>query len=85
MKLYTVTIGGIDHLVQLSDEDAKAQGLGATGETVEVEAADLRAPSAKGETVDEHGRPLVESAEAENEARKARKAVANKARSAETE
>lgn len=27
MKEYTVTIGGLEHTVQLSDEDAERQGL----------------------------------------------------------
>ena len=85
MKLYKVEIAGLEHVVQLTEEDAQAQGLKPLGE-VEDLSVDLRAPSAKGETEDEFGRPLVESAKAENEARLARKAAAasgNKAKTAE--
>lgn len=85
MKLYKVEIAGLEHVVQLTEEDAKAQGLTAVGD-VEDLSVDLRAPSAKGQTEDDFGRPLVESAQAENEARLARKAAAasaNKAKTAE--
>lgn len=48
MKLYTVTIGGVEHTVQLSDEDAKRYGDAATPvSTKEAEAPKNKARSAK--------------------------------------
>lgn len=85
MKLYEVEIGGVTHLVQLSEEEAalraEVDAEKAAGE-VAHELADNRAPSAKGETEDEMGRPLVESAAAENAERLERKKRALAARKA---
>ncbi len=38
MKEYTVTISGIEHTVQLSEEDAKAQGLEKSSKAVDDKA-----------------------------------------------
>lgn len=47
MKEYTINIGGLEHTVQLSDEDAKARGLTGGAKTSTAEPIDE--PSAPAE------------------------------------
>lgn len=48
MKEYTVTIGGIDHTVQLSDEDAKRYGDAAKVKQADKPANKARSAQGKG-------------------------------------
>lgn len=54
MQEYTVEIGGMDHTVQLSDEDAKARGLtkGSSTDSDTAETKEAAAPKNKAQAVD---------------------------------
>jgi hypothetical protein len=43
MQEYTVSIGGLDHTIQLTDEDAEARGLKPNSSTKEADAPQNKA------------------------------------------
>lgn len=50
MKLYKVVIGGIEHTMRLSDEDAKERGLSASDEVKPAEKKASAKPANKART-----------------------------------
>lgn len=80
MKTYKQTIAGIDHTFQLSDEDAKARGLGA-GDVVDQDATvatsplDFDKPSTDGQDVEDNVKADAEAKQAAAPSNKARRAA----------